>query len=226
MKHLMTAAALAAVAFAGTANAALVFSNALETTEISQSGLLDKFDSSLGTLTGVTLSWNGEAVTNITLTNTAAQAQNVLATGTVTLFFSSSTDAGISALLSSIALSMPASGGAVLNLAPNQPTTFGPDSDADSASVSFGAGAAELALFAGNAGDTFSVDCISLSGLTLQGGGGNVIADQSTQAACGASVEYTFDRVPPPQVPEPGTLALLGACALGAAGFARRARKA
>jgi len=42
------------------------------------------------------------------------------------------------------------------------------------------------------------------------GGGGNIDAVQSTQAACGANISYDYTARPPVQVPEPGTLALLG----------------
>jgi len=53
MKKLLAAAVLAAMSV-GSANAALSFNNAEQTTEISQTGFLDLFDANLGTLTGVT----------------------------------------------------------------------------------------------------------------------------------------------------------------------------
>lgn len=58
MKKILAAAVLAALSV-GSANAALSFSNAEQTTEISQTGFLDLFDSNLGTLTGVTLTLSG-----------------------------------------------------------------------------------------------------------------------------------------------------------------------
>lgn len=220
MKKFLAAAVLAACAMSGAANAATSFSNVLETTEINQTGFLDKFDSSLGTLTGVFLNWNGQAVTTITLTNNAAQDQRLRATSTVDLTFSSS-DSAINAILSAITLSMQANSGGFINLPTGGSQSFGPITDSDSASFSAGAGDAILAAFTGPG--TFSVTCESLSGIALVGGGGNVVSSQETQAACGASVEYTFRTT---QVPEPGTLALLGAMAVGAGALSRRARKA
>lgn len=220
MKKLLAAAVLAACSMSGAVNAATSFSNSLETTEINQTGFLDKFDSSLGTLTGVFLNWNGQAVTTITLTNNAAQDQRLRATSTVDLTFSSN-DASISAILSAITLSMQANSGGIVTLPTGGSQSFGPIADSDAANFTAGAGDAILAAFTGPG--TFSVTCESLSGISLVGGGGNVVSSQETQAACGASVEYTFTTT---QVPEPGTLALLGAMAVGAGALSRRARKA
>jgi hypothetical protein len=74
----------------GSANAALSFSNAEQTTEISQSGFLDLFDTNLGTLNSVTLTLNGSMTTTIDLSNSAAQSQTARGTGTVDLTFASS----------------------------------------------------------------------------------------------------------------------------------------
>jgi hypothetical protein len=204
----------------GAVHAATAFTNSLQTTEINQTGFLDKFDSSLGTLNGVSLTWGGQAVTTITLTNNASQDQRLKATSSVDLAFSSN-DSAINAILSAITLSMEVNSGGFISLPTGGSQTFGPISDSDVASFSAGSGAAILAAFTGPG--TFSVTCESLSGINLQGGGGNVSSSQETQAACGASVEYSFTTN---KVPEPGTLALLGAMAVGAGVLSRRTRKA
>ena len=60
-------------------------------------------------------------------------------------------------------------------------------------------------------GGTFNVSCESLSGLNIQGGGGNLAAAQNTRTGCGARISYTYDAVViPPRVPEPASLGLVG----------------
>jgi hypothetical protein len=68
------------------------------------------------------------------------------------------------------------------------------------------------------------LSCSAFAGITSQIFGGNVELTQRTDAGCGASIAYTFRPNPPVQVPEPGSLALVG-LALAAAGVAAR-RKA
>ena len=88
MKKILAAAVLAALSV-GSANAALSFSNAEQTTEISQTGFLDLFDSSLGTLNSVTLTLNGAMTTTLTAFHTSSGPANGSITGTVDLYFSS-----------------------------------------------------------------------------------------------------------------------------------------
>lgn len=221
-KQILAAAALATLSLSGTASAATSFTNPLETTEISQSGLLDKFDPSLGVLTAVFLSWGGSAETSFVVSNNAAQTQSARVSTSVDLVFSSN-DSAISAILSTLTLSLQANSGGVITLPSGGSASFGPVSDSDSGSFSAGTGDAILAAFSGPG--TFSVDCTSLSGLSVIGGGGNVASSQQTTAGCFASVEYGFTQRPPTNVPEPGTLALIGLATVGIAGMSRRTRK-
>ena len=64
-------AAMFAVAGAQAATVTYSFADPLATTEISESGSLGLFNSSLGTLTGATLTLDGANQTSITLTNGA-----------------------------------------------------------------------------------------------------------------------------------------------------------
>ncbi len=219
-KHLLAAAVLAALG-TGSANALVIsggsFSNALETTEISQSGNLSLFDSTLGTLIGATLTLTGQDVMTITLTNNAAQAQLTSATGVVDLFFSSSL-AALDLLLSAgnpiVSLTNPTGAN---NIPAGGSLVFGPLADSDSAVLN-----PAPAMFAQAGGGSFSISCQSLSGITIVGGGGNIASEQVTDAACGAGIEYEYEVN---QTPEPASMALVGLGLLGL-GVARRRKAA
>lgn len=187
------------------------FDNSLEITEISQSGDLDLFDGNLGDLTQVDLTISSSAQTIITLTNDSPQDQNARGESEVEMYFSISNGVALNPQpqmilgpMSTGLQSIVANGG-----------TYASDlltaSDSDSTSYT---SVADRASFTGVG--TFSVDCFSLSSLTVVGGGGNVDATQDSDAQCGAMVTYTFD---PPQstgVPTPAPLVLMG---LGLAAF-------
>lgn len=209
------AAALALTVGANAATVSFNFSNPMQTTEINQTGNLGLFDGALGTLTAVSLSFSGANATQLQLTNSAAQAQTVRATSTTELYFGSSL-AGLNTLITA------ANPVVVLS------TTVGPTSIASGASVTFGPLTDSdtivwtsqlsgiLSSFSAQGGGDFAVTCQSLSGLAVQGGGGNVSTTQNTQAGCSAAVEYTFSPTPQ-QVPEPGALALVGIALAGLA---------
>lgn len=212
MKKLLATAVLAAMSI-GSANAALSFSNAEEVTEISQTGFLDLFDSSLGTLNSVTLTLSGSATQSITLTNNAQQDQTTRATGTVDLLFTSSL-AGLN--LSQGGLSLSGTTGFV-TLASGASQTFGPLTDSDSIVL-----APTSSLFSVAGGGQFSISCASISGIGISGGGGNIASDQATTAGCGATIAYDYTPTPPAPVPEPTSMALIGLGALGLAAVRRR----
>lgn len=73
-KTIIAAALLAAVGVAQAATVSYEYGLPLveHTTEISETGMLGMFDSTLGTLTGATLNIFGAGTTNISLTNNAA----------------------------------------------------------------------------------------------------------------------------------------------------------
>jgi PEP-CTERM motif len=199
------------------------FSNAQQTTEINQTGTLNLFDSNLGTLTGVSLTYNGAMTSTIGLANRAAGTETVEAVGTTSLRFTS-TLAGLNTVISAV----PARLGLTVttgeqDIAAGATRSFGPLNDTKSATLD-AALAGFLAQFQAAGGGSFGLGCRSVSGLNLIGGGGNVGSTQATTAGCGASIVYTYTAASTP-VPEPTSLALVG-LALAAAGFTASRRKA
>ena len=187
------------------------------TTEIDQTGLLNRFDTSLGILNSAVLEIFGAATTTITLTNNAAQAQSARATSFVNLAWSSLNASIDAVLVNDIAINFTT--GAALSYAVGQTRTFGPLTD--NGTFLYNLGGAALAAVQGPG--SYDIRCVSESGITTIGGGGNVASSQRTQAGCGAKVTYTYtERVT--QVPEPTSLALVG-LALAAAGFVASRRK-
>ena len=209
------ATALALTAGANAATVSYNFANPMQTTEVNQTGNLGLFDSALGTLTSVTLGFSGANATLLQLTNNAAQAQTVSATATTDLLFGSSLAALNTLILAANpVVSLSASIGPT-SLASGASVTFGPLTDSDTV-----VWAAQLNSILGSfsvlGGGDFAITCQSLSGLAVQGGGGNVSSSQQTQAGCSAALEYTYAPATQ-QVPEPGALALVGIALAGLA---------
>lgn len=186
-------------------------------TEISQTGSLGLFDSTLGTLTGVSLVLHGENTTWLSLTSKAANAQNTKATSITELSFSSDLDA-LNGLLSNPLITLSATTGLV-TLASGQTQSYGLLRDSKDTSV--GGLDTILSSFSVAGGGNFNLTCESLSGISILGGGGNIGSSQTTTAACGASLSYVYDA-PPTHVPEPAMMAMLGLGVLGLSAIRRR----
>jgi hypothetical protein len=229
MKKLALLAALAALGLVGNAQAATVTYNDVlpeSTTDIHQDLSLPLFDTVGGTLTldSVELILTGRMTSTITLTNNAAQAQTVHATGSVDLSFTSN-PASIATLLGWVnpAIHLQVlTGNQTIN--PGGTVSVGPLTNNGQWDSGILTSAGVLALFS-DAGNPFGLHCDSDSGISVIGGGGNVTATQSTTAGCDAHVTYVYHDTPTNHVPEPATLGLLGLGLLGL-GMSRRRKAA
>ena len=214
---------LAGSAFALASNAAIVsggsFSNAMQPTEISQVGSLGLFDSTLGTLTSFSLTFSGKLSTSITLTNNSSGAGLAQGDTTVDLFMTSSI-AALNGIISNPVVSLAGSTG-LQNLAAGQTLTFGPLT-ANGGTTLTSSLAGVLAALSQSGGGNFTLDCSSISGFAGKGANGNLASSQTTEAACGADIAYTYTERTT-QVPEPGALALVGIALVGLAMARRKA---
>lgn len=204
-------------------------------TDFDYTGRLGLFDSTLGTLTGVTLEVYGEFTTALAIGNTGKNAmRQARVWSDFSMHFSSSL-AALDALLTETQEEAPwvrwSMDTGKVQLAPYQTLSWAPVTESGSGFIDAGG---LLSSFAAAGGGGFDLSC-STSTLTTVTMGGNGWFNQATTGACYAMVTYTYDEAapytPPTQdslggglprpVPEPPSLAVLG---LGLAYMAARGR--
>ena len=191
------------------------------------------FNSALGTLTSATITFSGTMIIlgTSTLTNTALGPQTFNANEDVKYHPGSPTAGSIATALASFGAIFidPAYSQNYVNLAPNTPTAFGPNTTTSTFTMSnagpFTVGLGEVQV---NGGGTQTITVYSITSQGTSGAGGNVTETFDTQGQFDVTVAYNFTPAAPPcqtDCPEPASMALL---VTGLAGITtlRRRRKA
>lgn len=182
------------------------------TTEIDLTGLLDKFNSDTGTLTGAVLTLEGSATSSITYLNSGSE-QDVSATITIPFLFD---EAALGVDLGDLALNVLID--YMATVGDDGATTIERQGSANLELTINDQGA--LAALSMSGGGAFEIGCRTMDTAVNTNVGDDIaVTAEETTAGCTGAIAYSSSsdptNPPPPGVPSPAPLALLAVGWLG-----------
>jgi hypothetical protein len=189
----------------------------ISTELVNEQLLVNRFDGSLGTLSGVRLYFEAALTSSGTVTNTAPNPQDFTVEMLARRYTGTPISGAPSALPSTLQAFAPNTiygSQDYVALGSNATATFGPVNTSTFGSpalVFSSTNSSQLSQFVGL--DMFGYEFDTLISQLITGGGGNVAAAITTSADGRLTVEYDYEAAVlpgPTEVPEPATLFLLG----------------